>query len=58
MTENEKNVLLTFLGNKIQVFTLDINQSENGLKCELKPVPAFQQAIINHLIERGKKWKA
>ena len=58
MTENEKKDLLAFFGSKIHVLALDINQSEKGLDCELTPAPVFQEAILNHLIEGEKKWKA
>jgi len=54
MTEKEKTVLWEFLGNKVHVVGLEINQTEKGLECDLKPVPVYRDAIFNHFIEREK----
>jgi len=54
MTEKEKKELWDFLGDKVSVVTLNINQSEKGLEFDLTPVPGYQEAIFNHFIEGVK----
>jgi len=54
MTTQEKKELWDFLGDKVQVVRLNINQTEKGMEYELKPVPGYREDIFNHLIDGVK----